>query len=302
MDIKNINTNKIIRRTFILLAGFLILLIILQYFKIIQIQQWLYPGSGGVNPSSSGNQNNNGSQIIARVGTENIYRSDLDFEVWNYPFKEEGTEKLLLDKIIEDSIIIQSAQKDGFIKIDKTVFNSPQKDYLKRVELVKSIKTILDNRQDTIKGNIVAVWFLNRYPGKAGLERGKATALDKITSLHRSVKNNEITILQAAQKIIDDNTLEDIDPDYATNAIISFEASPEEKITRDEDFDKVIRNLKVGEISDVFTVKDLASGSEQKQETAYMFAQITERKNQGQKQKFDDWLLSKKKNYEIVYY
>lgn len=243
-------------------------------------------------------------QAIVKVGEETIYKKDLDTELASYPpsIKTEDRTKTLLDKIIYDSIILQGAAADKFIKLDPTVFNSPRKDYAARIKLVQEAQRIILSKEDSISGVVVGIWFFNTKPGKVGYEKGQQIALAKITELHNDVMAGKITIEEAGTVIKNDSSLAQVDAIYKNNAMFKFTITKEQKISFDPEFDKVIRQLKVGEISDVFLLNDQNPQSGKMIPALYTFAQVQKIIQNGSVGTFEDWIANKKKQYEIKYY
>lgn len=274
--------------------------LLLDYFKVISLKNLLYnfqlsTSNSGANKGKSENPD----KIIARVGVESIFRRDFDIEASGYPnIKNLDTEKIIMQKLIKDSIILQAASSEKWIKLNRAVFNSPEKDYFKRVRLVKDVQAMYENRQNLVIGKVISIWFHNMVPAEIGYEEGKQVAFNKISSLHNDVKAGKISFLQAAQSITEDKELARVDKSYESNAILSFRSKQGDIITFDEDFNKIIRNLKVGEISDIYLAKDY-NDEKKLIDAVYMFAQVDEITSDGTNQSFDQWLKSKEKNYEV---
>lgn len=265
----------------------LIILLILNYYRIISL----------------GDLGKSGRQIIVKVGQENIYQKDLDREFFYYPLsKNSDTEKLLKQKIVKDSITLQAMQVEGLIKLDESVFNSFQKDYLKRTKLIAEAKKMFENRRDRISGNVISIWFYNSRPAVVGYEKGKEIALSKITALQAQVKSKKITIQKAAQEIMDDSSLKEVDVSYRSNAIMSFQKAAKDAITFDPGFDSLIRSLAPGEITDIYLAKDKDKDTGKPVDAVYMFAQVYERTANGNIMDFDQWYAQQEKRYEITYY
>lgn len=242
-------------------------------------------------------------QAVVKVGEELIYKKDLDMELAYYP-KDTPVDmnKILLEKLIQDSIILQAADADKLITLDKTVFNSPNKDYMKRMKLIERAKKTVTDQADGIEGSVIAIWFFNMKPAAIGYEKGKEFALAKITKIHDDVKNKKITTQQAADLIKNDTNLAQVDKSYKSNAILNFKATKNEKITYDSEFNKVIWGTEEGGVSDVFLSKDKDQKTDQMIDAVYHFAIITKRLNTGKIVSFDDWINQKRKAYEIKYY
>lgn len=283
---------------------FLIIFIILNYFNIISLQEIFYPGSVSLPPTTTIKQTGNGDnlRVIAKAGSENIYQSDIDREISSYPFSiNEEAKKDIVEKVVKDSIILQAAKFEGWIVLDETVFNSQYKDYLKRVSLVADVKRRFENTKGSIEGSVVSIWFNNMKAGAVGYEKGKEIARDKITALQADVKSRKITIYQAAQEIINDKSLAQVDESYAANAIFNFNVGSRDSITFDPVFDDLIRGLPVGGITDVYLAKSKVGRSEKLIDSVYMFAQVVKDIG-GKMYNFDQWYIQKEKNYEVIYY
>lgn len=239
-------------------------------------------------------------QKIARVGEEDIYRSDLNMELANYPTGNENeTKAIILDKIATDSIILQAGRKEKLVTLDDTFFNSPNKDYRKRIDQVNTVKTAIEKRADKIQGYVVSIWFYNTEPGEAGYEQGKEIAFEKITRLHKDVKEGTVTIREAGERIKNDASLAKVDTGYRGNALMQFSANPGTRITFDEAFNNILWNLSKDGVSQVYLAKDGKRGTNEMIDAVYMFGQVTNRVRNETVSSFSDWLNKQKLIYEI---
>ncbi|MEK7376286.1 MAG: hypothetical protein AABZ57_03855, partial [Candidatus Margulisiibacteriota bacterium] len=180
---------------------------------------------------------NSADTIIAKVGEESIFQRDLDTEIEYYP-KEASVDpkKTLLDKIIQDSVILQGAAAEGLITLDQSLYNSSGKDYLKRVQAVEEAKKAVEGRADSVQGTVISIWFYNMKPAAMGYEKGKEAAFGKISQLQKEVKEGRMTAKQAAEAIQNDTTLAQVDTQYKPNASFDFNATKDKRITFDADF------------------------------------------------------------------
>lgn len=244
------------------------------------------------------------SGSIAKVGDEYIYSADFDTENNLYPpAPGSDSKKVILDRLTEDSIILQGAQEDGLAKLDLTVYNSKDKDYKKRVELVAKVKNDIKNQSDTYKGTIVAIWFLNDRVGPLGYEKSKQIALEKITKLHGDVKSGKITIQQAGENIKRDSSLAQLDKAYKSNAIFNFYSTKDDPPTYDDNFNQALFNLPAKGISEVFTGKSAdLDNNNQLTDAYFIFGQLKEKAGSGKYISFDDWLNKKKGIYSVEIY
>ncbi len=240
-----------------------------------------------------------------KVGGEEIYQKDYDTELSYFPVKKDTAQikKIIIDKEIIDSKILQIGEEEGIIKLDDSIYNSPEKDYLKRIDAVKKVKKVLQGKISSIRGTVVAIWFLNDHAGPLGYEKSKQIAYEKIKTLHDGVKSGQITITQAANQIINDNSLFTLDPNYKTNALLNFDTSVSTHITWEDDFNNNILQLEEGETTEIFTGKSFDfDHNGQKVDAYYLFGQVTYKPSIDQITNLDDWINDKSKNYEIIYY
>jgi hypothetical protein len=168
---------------------------------------------------------------ILKVGTETLYGKDLNYYMFLYHYNDYISHEPLtdakidpgIDILISNSLILQKAEELGLVKLDSTVFNSVNKDYTKRNELVTKYTPEVDKYfVETISGEVIFVWF-NNNTVPVSLEEGKAVAKKKIDELYTKLESGQITMEQAAQMIIDDPEIEaKADPDADGNAYLSF--------------------------------------------------------------------------------
>lgn len=280
------------KRIFVLLGALLILLgsLILFFFK-------------GTLPPIGQRQEQIPQGAIAKVGEEYIYQRDLDIELSLQPSaSESGIRKILLDKLAEDSVIIQGAKDDKIVEIASDVYNSSDKDYVKRIQVVKEIKKKVEESEDSIRGTILTIWFANVEIGPLGYERAKQVAFEKISKLHKDVKEGKITIKQAGEVIQNDKSLAQIDKAYKTNAVLEFKANKNETITFNKSFNDALWKLSDNEMSEISTGTVLERSSGKQVDANYVFGQIEKHIRSGRFESFDKWLEDKRKLYEVVYY
>jgi hypothetical protein len=244
------------------------------------------------------------AKIVAKVGDENIYQSDLNYELSLHPQKNDpNIKKILLEKIASDSVILQGASEDKIVTLNSSIYNSPQKEYPNRIKTVQSAKEILKKQSDSIKGKVVSLWFNNDWISPLGIEQSKKIAKEKITDLQQQVKNKQITIDEAGEKIKNDPSLAQIDPAYQFNAIYEFTRTPDDQrpISLNKDFNTLFWQLNVGDATDVFAVRttDMDTGVED--ETLYIFGQLTDKISTGNVS-YEKWYQQKSQKYAIKYY
>ncbi len=303
---KNQSNSLIAEKSFLsllLFFGSIIgLVLVLNYFNVFSLSE-LYPNQLGWLPHQLPKKSitHSPGKIIAKVGKEHIYQKDLDLEIQAYPIKNTNAQKLLMNKIMNDSIILQAGAKEGIIQLDQTVFDSSSKDSLKRTQLARRVKSLIEEKSVNISGTVITIWFYNVTPAPIGLEKGKELAFTKISKLHNDVVSKRLTIQQAAEEIRNDASLAQVDLQYKSNASFDFKVSNNKRITFSPEFDTVIRSLQPGQISPVQLVQDTEVHTRQKIDAVYMFAQVTEKKL-SEVTGFDEWLKQHQKEYEVIQY
>lgn len=283
---------------FLFLGGFVLFnLLVFGYFFTKNITN-----KTSKNLSSSSHGGN--SSIIAKVGEENIYQTDLDYELERHPQKDEpGIKKKLLDKLVLDSVILQGGAADGVITLDSSIFNSQEKNYVKRVNSVEQIKKKINDMNSSIKGTVISIWFRNNdYIGPQGLEKSKQIAFEKISSLRQQIVDKKITIDEAGQIITDDTSLAEIDRAWTNNALFHFSASPTKRITMSKEFDDKIRALNPGEVTEVYLVTNVDKDPAKRYEALYYVAQVTEKNTTTKALDYNSWLNQKKQTYAVTMY
>lgn len=247
------------------------------------------------------------TDIIARVGNENIYQKDLDFELSVHPQKNEPKiRQVILNKMVTDSTILQGGEEDRDIVLDASIFNSSTKDYAKRIQAVTSVENSVNTKPDAIEGYVVSIWFRNNgYIGPLGLEKSKQTAYNKIKVLHDAVVANKMTIQQAGDIVIHDTSLKTIDLAYQNNAIFSFTSLRGNKkaITLNKDFDIALWSLEEGKATDIYLTDGIDDETGERYPALYYFGQVIKRSVVGNSDvPFDGWLVGKRKIYAVTYY
>ncbi len=241
-----------------------------------------------------------------KVGAETIYKTDVAYELALYPENTQEAKDMILAKIANDSITLQAGSKEGLIALDSSFYDSPTKDYDKRIAMVESVRNTLETKGDSIEGAIVSIWFRNNgYIGPLGLEKSKAEALKKITDLQKQVTAKKITVVEAGEAIKNDSSLEKLDLSYTNNAIYDFTSFKGDggKISLNSNLDAELWNLAIGEPSKIYLTQSKDIATDKLEDALYSFGVVT-KKNSGGTQhiSYEDWLATKKGDYEITNY
>ncbi len=240
-------------------------------------------------------------KIIARIGRENIYESDLDAEKKKYTENQlkSTNPDILLQKLKIDSAILQKAEEEKLIKLENTFFGMPTKDYVLRLKKIEEVRDKINSLSSTIEGEIVSLWFMNVKPGKAGYEEGKKIAFAKMAELHNMVQSGEISMKEAGDIIIADSSLASIDESYDANAYYLFSKEKAKSIFFDEEFDAEIKKLNTGDISRLALIKDYEDYGKvpPKKDALYVFAKVN--KIDGSGAPYEQWVTNAKQKFGI---
>lgn len=243
--------------------------------------------------------------VVAKVGDEKIYLKDLEYELSLHPDRNNPkTRELLLDELIKDSIILQAAEKENKVLLSSGFYNSKDKNYDFRLQKLNQIRSLVEEEMDSVSGTIITIWFFNNdRAGTLGYEKGKDFAYKKIKSLRDRVSDGKITIDQAVEEVRSDESLAKIDFAYKTNAKIDFNIKKRQRVTFDEEFDKLLWTVKEGEVSEVYPLKEDSFILGGFKEVAYAFFYIKSRNiSDKEYNSFEEWLESYEENIPVVKY
>lgn len=238
------------------------------------------------------------SGAIGSVGEEIIYKSDYDVEYTNYPDIFSKTKAVIQAKLAKDSIILQAAAQDKIIILDPSIYNSPAKNYQKRIQKIAEIQKIIKENQSEIKGEIVSIWFYNPNVSLEETSEMRERAKGKITPLYETVKSKKSSLKEVGLQLKNDVSLSQIDKNYRINAYVTFQSEGEKNIFTDLAVFEKMNNLQVGELSELMLVKDIDYKTRGQRDAGYMFMQLTEKKDAEMKADFAQWYAGKEKLYE----
>lgn len=252
------------------------------------------------------------SSPILKVGEEILYQKDFDYilnlyypnEVKDNQITEEVVKKVL-DILIADSVTLQEGQKNGYISLNDTVFNSAIKDMFARNTLIEAAKQKMNVEQVArISGEIISMWFNNETsypPPSIGIEAAKIKVKEKMDLYYQDVKSNQLSMYQAAQKIRADTTLASIDPSYKGNAYRQFtNIDLSQSIFKDKEVEQLVWKMQEGEVSPVLLVRDFKN-DKTPFEAYFAVVKITA-KTTPPSTTFDNLLTSLRDKYEITNY
>lgn len=241
------------------------------------------------------------TDALFTVGGETIYATDLEYEKSMYPTTiTPEIEVAIKEKLQEDSIMLQEAAKNDGPTLDPSFYNSPTKDYQKRLQQVAAAKqSLFADTLQAAQGEAISIWFMNTEPAPMGYDAGKRVAFEKITDLHARVSSGELTMQQAGEIIANDTSLAQVDPAYKSNAYFSFSIVPDKMTVFDDAADAVIRATAPGEVTEILTIEDRVGTTDEFREALYLFAKIGSTKA-ADAVLLDQWLESMKSTYAIT--
>jgi len=249
---------------------------------------------------------------VATVGAETIFQADIEQNKPLYPAAED-VEKLALNGLIRQSVIIQAAAEQGWIDIDEQTFNTPRKNQYERTQLVKEVENIFNENRSRVEGSLVAIYFLNEFPGPIGYEAGRQLAETKMRDIYSKLRSGSMTMQQAGVLISDDTELERVDIAYQSNAYLEFSIGTNQQVINDPAVNERILSLREGEMSEILTAKSLDLSTidfssenhyaeiEQLEpvDAFFLIAQVDKRVDGLNYESFEDWVAEQMENYSI---
>ena len=228
------------------------------------------------------------NMAIVKVGEETLYGNDLNYLALFYGFKDYTagsrmptvTINRILDEAMTDSVLLQEAFKQGLLEPEGSFYNSADKNYRLRNEMVETARLLLGNKLvQKISGEAVAIWF-NNNTVPVGAAEGKQLAFTKIEKLYRQLQSGEIDFEQAGKLIDADAEIgKKIDPDWRANSHYVFEGVEKGKGPFNfESLNQELWGLGEGQMSGILIGKKTVDG----QETEYMYIILKVNKRSGE--------------------
>jgi len=218
----------------------------------------------------------NCSDEIMRVGSEVLYGCDLNAlfilyepDVYISPAAigpQDPALNRVLDGLITNSGLLQEASALGYITLDSTIFNSPQKDSIARILALKQLRDEIGTALDkTVDFEAVVIYFHNQVDPQIPLHEAKTAAKAKMDLLYERLQAGTITMEQAGNQIAADSipgdttgvSLADLDSVYKSNAYLNHVAHRfDSRFFKDETLDDELRSLGEGQMSTVKLCRD----------------------------------------------
>lgn len=284
----------------------LILSSIVVIFVFIWILKWRINNSPKINKQQNAKQNESyvldkekSEKIIAQVSGDNIY----DFQV-NDTKNQIGklSENTILESLQKDSLLLQTAQKEGLIKLPSGFFNAEYKKKSSYQEeknsYLNQIEKEYEKKAAKITGHFITVFFYNQKMPTLPFEEADKTALDIIEEARNKVVSKEWTPETAILELSKNKKISLLDFNYLFNTGIGFKDSIVYQVISQQSVTGVIKQIPDGKgffVSEVYRFP----GEKTKYDRAffeknpnvngyYMFLVITN-KTDGYYESFNDW-------------
>ncbi|MBI4137118.1 hypothetical protein HY469_03590 [Candidatus Roizmanbacteria bacterium] len=237
------------------------------------------------------------SKPILQVGDEVLYSEDEHYISQQNPSLSPAE---ITDRLIRDSVMLQSGEERNYIVLEPSVFNSMGKDMVGRAALVDEVqKKYRASAEDRLSGIVITLWFVHPGVSTGEYVARKAQAYDIIKPYYDAVLNGTMSFEEIAEELRSNTELAALDPAYETNTSFSFFTKPAPvQIVSDAAFDQHLKQLPVNTVSDL-SIGQLTMSNGEAVEAVYMFGILTDR-IRTEPMVFEDWLAAERARYTII--
>jgi len=240
------------------------------------------------------------NELILKVGGENIFYKDFDIELANISKGKEVNDemkKLALQKLINDSTIIQHSVNNRYIKTpSSSIYNSLDKDYSQRLDLIMQCEEKISNNEfEKISGNVLKILISNIDSGNLSLSDGKEAIRKKIVEIYANVKEGKVSIEEAMSNVAKIPEIVKMPNLDISSTTFEFDAVSNRKITEFPEFDKLIWQTPIGGITQIFHYSDFEDTE------VYLFGHIKTKSNTGYAS-MKDFYEKNNNLYEVIIY
>ena len=248
------------------------------------------------------------STKIALIGEEYIFQEDLDYIIYEtYQGSLSVDPRNALDALFESSIILQEASDMGALTLTTDYFNNPFKDQKLRSSMINEARSFIEDEVvQSMKYDLITVWFYNQYPGKTfreqGIELAKTIAYEKISQMYEKVRTGILTKDEAGAELSKDQSVIDLSTkgQVEQNSYLSSlsTSNPQEIFPYNAEYGERLKKLKAGKYSDILLAKDRPGVEGDNPKTSipsdriidayYGFIYVLE--NDGSYSTYDEWL------------
>lgn len=246
------------------------------------------------------------TQVVTKVGGENIYGDDLNYELSgayeayknNQKISDQELKNLLIKETATKSAIIQAAVAENIVTLSPLAFNSSLKDFASREALITKIRETIQSQSTKMSFSSISIWYYNMYPPKIPADQAKQMALSKMTKLYNQLINKQITLVQAGDFIKNDPELAKIDRNYKGNAFVAVsDKYPTDLLFNFTKLQDFAASMKNGELSPILNVEsELVLGSKPLPEKLYIIIKA-DKVVIGKYISYEDWVKKATGNY-----
>lgn len=203
---------------------------------------------------------------ILSVADETLYGRDLNYYLFFHAYNSyisagaltDADVDPIIDKMISDSIVLQKAAELALITLSDDVFNNLNKNFTQRNTMITNNKDrVMEEYVEIVEGEAIFIWYRNSVV-PVDVETGREVAERKINELYELLNSGEITMVEAADRISNDQEiLQQADPNAADNAYYAFRTEKNMIIPAfdDPDLESQLWALGEGQMSNVLVGK-----------------------------------------------
>jgi hypothetical protein len=252
---------------------------------------------------------------IALVGKEYLFESDLNYYAFlNSVDVDELDRNDAIDDLINQSILLQTAELEGWIVLSTDAFNNPFKDFEKMGNLlIEAADDFESGYREGTYVEVINVWFYNVFPGtyaeEYGLEAAQQLAYEKIQEAYNLVVNQGKSMSEASDILIADTELGELNESYETTTyfetIYPYEINSIDDLRDDSEFGmdglfEFLQNAQMGDVSQIYLEKDNPGGDSPVIDAYYSFCKLNDKK--GGFLTVEELVESKKQDFLVEIY
>lgn len=252
---------------------------------------------------------------LALVGKEFIFESDLDVQKNKLPISGYTSDSQYIEKLIDDSILLQEGEKQGWITLKKSFFNNPYKSYVERSEMLAKVRENANlYSYDGIIYEGIVLMFVNvkgtDIVEEKGREYVRILAFNKISDIYEKVKNGVVTIQEGADILESDIEVKALYHNgeaecYLEPVLVTFDDLNNEISTDSVEKRGQLKNTSSGNYTDVLLLQreelQNSEGNDLYWDGSYAFYHVLARNENGISS-LNDWIEEIKNKYYIKYF
>lgn len=242
---------------------------------------------------------------IQTYGENTFSPRDINYMVkFQYPSKTASTltsdeREVMRNFLLEQSIVLEEAKKRNLLTVPESIF-APDKNQQEYNETYSRAKELLekDVLQMTVEG--VFIWFNVGNPEPPmPITQAKEKTRQKMEAIRSDLVSGKITMIEAGERIKQDESLYALDPVYKSNAYAKYPSrdatTPLDSNLKEEDNAKLWK-LNTGEFSPLLLGLYRPTIEEEPEDGFWAIYRVVEKT--GTISSYDEWLNEKMKTYE----